>query len=355
MSKYPEHISEKRRPAPTPDSIVENGQAHFGTFDKPFKNLNLIECEKPCGKVMPDFMKKSRLTEWEAFEVQMDEGALVSAIYNTGPMGFSIFVWFDKRTKQIYSWRNIVPVKKAKVAKQLVDGVCELKVKKSEYVITNDLMNGKAYAKGWSKNKKSGSFEIDMAVERLAPPSNVSIPFGKNKPLYSEKDFFKATGYIIVNGEKFVTNENSVSIIDDHKGYYHFKANYDWLTTMGRCEIDGENKFFAFNLTRNQSIDQHNYNENVIWIEGDSFPMPPVTFTREKKKSNVWTIKDEHGCVDIRYEIENVFYMPIKALVIDVYYALPFGKIYGYVTDTNGKKYIVDGMTGIGEDKRTRM
>lgn len=24
-------------------------------------------------------------------------------------------------------------------------------------------------------------------------------------------------------------------------------------------------------------------------------------------------------------------------LVIDVYYALPFGKIYGYVKDTNGK------------------
>lgn len=38
MSKYPDYISEKRRPVPTPDSIVENGQAHFGTFDKPFKN-----------------------------------------------------------------------------------------------------------------------------------------------------------------------------------------------------------------------------------------------------------------------------------------------------------------------------
>ena len=75
MSKYPEYISEKRRPIDTPESIVENGQAHFGTFKDPFKNLNLIDCEKPCGKRMPDFMKKSRLTEWEAFEVHLDEGA----------------------------------------------------------------------------------------------------------------------------------------------------------------------------------------------------------------------------------------------------------------------------------------
>ena len=194
-----------------------------------------------------------------------------------------------------------------------------------------------------------------MSVERLSPPSNVSIPFGPNKPLYSEKDFFKATGYIVVNGEKFVTNENSVSIIDDHKGYYPYLAHYDWLTTMGRCDIDGEKKYFAFNLTRNQSIDQDAYNENLIWVEGESFPLPPVVFERESRKAKTWRIHDEHGCVDIRFEITDTFFMPMHFLVVDVYYALPFGKIYGYVKDTNGKKYVVDGMLGIGEDKSTRM
>lgn len=355
MSKYPEYISEKRYPIDTPEFIVENGQAHFGTFKDPFKNLNLIDCEKPCGKIMPDFMKKSRLTEWEAFEVHLDEGALISAVYNTGPMGFSIFVWFDKRDKKIYSWRNIVPVKKAKVASQLVDDYCYLKVAKSEYKIENDLMNGKARAKGYSVNRKSGRFEIDISVDRLSPCSNVSIPFGANKPLYSEKDFFKATGTITVNGEVFTTNENSVAIIDDHKGYYPFRAHYDWLTTMGVIEDNGEKKYFAFNLTRNQSINQDDYNENLIWVEGESFPLPPVTFSKASKKAKTWYIKDEYGCVDLRYEIDNVFYMPMHFLVIDVYYALPYGRIYGTVKDTNGKVYNLDGVLGIGEDKTTRM
>lgn len=358
MSDYPEYISEKRRPVKTPDAIVdESGQAQFGTFDESFKRLNLIDCKKPCGDNMPDFMKKSRLTEWEAFEIHLDEGALISAIYNTGPLGFSIFVWFDKRNKKIYSWRNIVPVKQAKVASQLIDDYCYLKTGKSEYKITNDLANGLAYAKGYTKNGKSGLFEIDMKVERLSPPSNVSIPFGPNKPLYSQKEFLKATGFIKVNGETFMTNSNSVGIIDDHKGYYPYRAHYDWLTSMGKCEIDGEMKYFAFNLTRNQSVNQDDYNENLIWIEGESFPLPPVTFTHKdgELKADTWFIKDEHGTVDLRYEIDNVFYMPMHFLVVDVYYALPFGRIYGYVTDINGKKYVVDGMLGIGEDKTTRM
>lgn len=252
-------------------------------------------------------------------------------------------------------------MKRAKVAKQLLSDNCYCKTKKSEYKIINDFANGKAQCVGHTKGK-SGEFSIDISFERLSPLANGVMPLMKNKdgsfrnPLYSEKDFFKATGTITLNGKTYKTNERSVGIIDDHKGYYPFFSHYDWLTTMGKTEIDGEQKFFAFNLTRNQSVDQVNYNENVIWLEGESFPMPPVVFTHKdgKKKANEWHIRDEagQGLVDITFKIDNVFYMPIP---VAVYYALPYGKIYGYVTDTNGKKYTVDGMVGIGEDKTTRI
>ena len=43
MSKYPDYISPKREAAPTPESIVENGKVHFGTFDAPFKNQRKLK------------------------------------------------------------------------------------------------------------------------------------------------------------------------------------------------------------------------------------------------------------------------------------------------------------------------
>ncbi len=356
MSKYEGYISKMREPTATPDSIVENGKAHFGTFESPFKNLNLLDCEQPCGFLLPHFMNKTRLTEWEAFEVNMDNATFLVAVYNNMNLfGFSIFVFHDKDEDKLYSWLNIMPVFKTKVAPQMIDGVSYLKTKKSELKITNDLGNGKAYAKGFSKNDKSGEITIDFSVERLSPPSNVSIPFGKNKPLYSEKDFFKATGVAVVNGKEYNSNENSVSIIDDHKGYYPRKSHYDWLTTMGRMDIDGEKKFFAFNLTRNQSVNQDDYNENLIWLEGEQFPLPPVVFTHDKDNPSVWHVKDEHGAVDVRFEIAQTFEMKTNLGIARIFYELPFGKIYGYVKDTDGKKYVVDGMTGIGEDKSTRL
>ncbi len=361
MNKLPDYIEQTRLPAPTPDAIVENGEVHFGTFDMPFKSLNLLDTVKPCGPKMPESMKASRLTEWEAFEVHMDEGALISAVYKTGPIGFSIFVWYDKKENKIYSWRNLVPKKKSRVAAQLVDDYCYLKTKHSEYKIENDFLNGKAHAKGFTKGK-SGEFSIDISFDRISPLANGVMPLGRNKDgsfrnaLYSEKDFFKATGTITVNGKAYVTNERSVGIIDDHKGFYPFNAHYDWLTTMGQIDDNGVKRYFAFNLTRNQSVDQPKYNENVIWVGNESFPMPPVVFTHKngKKKADEWHVTDEQGLglVDVTFKLNRTFYMPIPLMC---YYALPFGTISGYVTDTNGKKYVVDGMIGIGEDKTTHM
>lgn len=345
----PEYISKERIPVATPDSIVDkNGQAVFGTFDSQFKNLNLLDCKKPCGIAS----NKSRLTEWEAFEIDFDECTIVSAVYGTAMLGFSIIVLFDKKTKKVSYWQNYG---KSHVAKNLINDNSYLKTKKSDVYIENHLDVGKAYAKESATSKKFGKINFEINAERVSPISNVSIPFGKNKPLYSEKDFFKATGYIEVNGTRYEANENSTVIIDDHKGYYPYKAHYDWLTAMDKIEIDGEKKYFAFNLTRNQSIDQDKYNENIVWLEGSSFPLTPVHFTHDKKQKNVWYVKDEKGLVDIKYVIDDKFRIGLHLLFIDISYDLTFGTLYGTIKDYDGKVYTLDGLTGIGEDKTTRI
>ena len=175
QSKRENYIHKTRTPVSTPNSIVENGEVHFGTFDSPWQNINLLETKKPCGPRMPDFLIKSRLTEWEAFEVGMDEGALVSAVYKIGVIRFSIFVWYDKAENKVYSWRNISTKRNVHVASQLVNDHCYCKTKKSEYRIENDFLNGKACAKGYTKGKH-GEFAIDIKFERLSPLANGVMP-----------------------------------------------------------------------------------------------------------------------------------------------------------------------------------
>ena len=192
-----------------------------------------------------------------------------------------------------------------------------------------------------------------MKITNISDPSVVNIPFGENMSLYSQKNLFKAEGSITANGEKFEANENSVAIIDDHKGFYPFRAHYYWLTTMGTMEIDGKKQYIGFNLTKNQSISQYEYNENWLWLEGKGFPLPPVSFVKVNKTT--WEIKDSQGIVDLKFEIDNTFPLLFNAGIVHIKYYLPFGKLSGNITNIDGKVYNFDGMLGIAEDKGTKI
>lgn len=151
-------------------------------------------------------------------------------------------------------------------------------------------------------------------------------------------------------------DENSTAVVDDHRGYYPRRTHYDWVTTMGRNEIGGEEKFFAFNLTRNQSLDQERYNENLIWFEGRTSLLPPVTFTRIPETKDFqdhaeWLIRDEYDMVNICFDVYGINPMIMHAAVVNIDYYVAFGVLSGYVRDEDGNKYILDGMMGMGEDK----
>lgn len=348
--KYPSYISPKRVPVAPPEKLVVDGQAIFGTFNAELPNMNLLELNNAPAK-----KNYKRYTEWEALELSFEDFTLLTAVYSTNPIGFAIFVFFDKKLGKVtHNWLKIVPRKKAFVADNLIDGITSLNAGKTNYNLVNNFSEGKAYAKASSKGK-SGTIEFDVDLTNLSDPSVVSIPFDANLPLYSQKNIFSVKGHVTVNGKRYDANEKTVAIIDDHKGYYPKLAHYDWLTTMSRQEVDGEIKTIGFNLTRNQSINQDDYNENLLWLDGTSSPLPPVYFKYDENDKSIWYVKDEHGKVDLKFVMEDTFKMVLNIGIIMIKYYLPFGKVYGKVVDINDKEYVFDGTAGIGEDKTTKM
>lgn len=349
-NKYPGYISPKRVPIDPPEKLVVDGKAIIGTFNSEIPVFDLLKLNNK-----PEKKNLSKYTEWEALELSFDDFTLLTAVYATGPIGFTIMVFFDKKLGKVtHRWIQIGARKRAQVTKNLIDSDTEMYLGKTNYCLKNRFKEGRASCIARSKGK-SGEIEFEVELTNLSDPSVVSIPFGENLPLYSQKNIFAIKGHITVNGKKYEANEKTLAIIDDHKGYYPHLAHYDWLTTMEKVEIDGELKTFGFNLTRNQSINQDDYNENLIWLDNASSPLPPVYFTKDKDDNNIWYVKDEHGKVDVKFVVEDTFKIVLNVGIIMMKYYLPFGKIYGKVVDINGKEYNLDGMMGIGEDKTTKM
>lgn len=359
MIDYAQFIAPERRSILTPRHMVEDGKCVFGTFESEFETMDLLHIDNPTEA--PNFLNRLKYTAWEAVEVHLEEGVLLAACCDMGIFGQILNIYYDKRKKKVYSWANKVPSKNVEVAPNLVNSsVSKSAGKKFSFNCTNNFQNGECDLSGWIEGK-DGRIEYTFHLSRISKPSVVSIPFAdpaiRHRPLYTQKDFFRCSGQLTFNGETFRTTDTSTAIVDDHKGYYPRHAHYDWLTTMGVDETEGEKKWFAFNLTRNQSVDQEKYNENLIWFENATSLLPPVKFTRDVPTLDfqdhaTWHIQDEHDMVNVTYRVYDLFRMVTHAKpIVNIEYFVTFGELEGYVRDESGKKYILDGMLGLGEDK----
>lgn len=379
MGEYSKYISETRRAVPTPKSIVKpDGTCEFGTFKSEFEQMDLVKLKNPTA--LPNCFNKLKLTLWEATEVHLKNGVLLAVVCDMGIFGKTMNVFYDKRTHKTYCWDTNLDSKATQIAPNLINGsiaYAETPVSFVKYV--NTFNEGKAELSGKHSGKclvtvpkkdktavaaikenytENETIEYSFKLTRLSDPCVASIPFDKKRPrpLYSQKDFFKAEGKLVINGEEMLTDEDSTAVIDDHRGYYPRHAHYDWVTTLGRYDFDGEKKFLAFNLTRNQSIDQDKYNENILWLEGSSSILPPVKFTRNPETKDFkdyaeWVIKDEYDMVNLKLKVYSINPMIMHAGIVNIDYYITFGELEGYLRDEDGKKYDLTGCMGMGEDK----
>lgn len=346
---FKKYLSEKRIAVPTPDNIVDElGNCYFGTFDKEFQKMDFLKVNRP--SKLPNIFNKFRLTLWEATEINFDKVILLTAVCDMGLFGTALTVIYDKRTKKCTYWKDMLLPTKAVISDTLINSAeTYSKSKKVKIRYVNNFQRGEATVSGYAADKNAGIVDYRVKLTRVSKPSVVNIPFDANRPLYTQKDLFKVEGYLEFNGERFIADDSTAAIIDDHRGYYPRHAHYDWVTTMGKKEIDGKEQYFGFNLTRNQSINQDDYNENLIWFEGESTLLTPVIF--KHISPNLWNIKDTKGMVDVSFEIGDEFIMKMKTGILNTDYHITFGELKGYVCDPDGNKYILDGMAGIGEDK----
>lgn len=376
--EYSKYIDEARRPVPTPENICRpDGSCEFGTFDKEFEQMDFLKLRKPTS--LPNLFNRLKLTLWQATEVHFEHGVLLAVVCDMGIFGKTMNIFYDKRTQKTYCWDTNLKSAETSIAPNVINGSVSYAETPVSFVRYENWLNeGRVDLSGAHKGKclitdprsdktavaaikeNYGEAEIfyDFHLSRLSDPSIVSIPFSETRPrpLYSQKDFLKTEGFLTINGEKMVCDENTVAIIDDHRGYYPRHAHYDWVTTLGRYDFDGEKKFFAINLTHNQSVGEVKYNENLIWLEGATSILPPVTFTRKPETADFrnyaeWIIKDEFGMVDLTFKVFSLNPMILHAGIVNIDYYVTFGVLEGFVLDEAGKKYDLTGCMGMGEDK----
>ena len=338
------------------DKIVNNGNFTFGTFNAPFKELNMLDAKQPLPMPVPKALKYFRLKEWEAFQIGNGDFFILGAVYNAKLMGLAQLVVIDIKKNKKYIFEKLLPPWRTVVGQSMLNSVSYSSGRNFSFHIHNHVEKKRLRVTIRTRGQK-GMPDINCSFEAshdkvVSTPIVICQPFGPNRALYSHKALMPLEGELTIGKEKIeFSKKNGFMIVDDHKGYYPFEMKYDWVTTAGR---DDKNRLIGFNLTDNQIIDHEKYNENCLWTDASTHLLPPVTISRPDGSMGPWHIKDTYGQVKLTFTPKIEGKVDINAIIFKSKYRAPYGTFSGYILDADGEKVVFDNFYGMGEKKFIR-
>jgi hypothetical protein len=332
-----------------PKNLVDRGRVRFGTFAGAIADVNLIDA-RPWSLPVPRALRSLRLKEWQAFQFGNQRYFFNVALFNAKLLALAQIKVYDREQRRKYLFEQKLPGWALHAPRSMLDSQMSWSRGDAAIRFDNKLSTGRI------------EITLELAAQPEFPalsgtviahadgcePEVVSIPFAENRGMYSHKGCLALTGELRL-GEQTLTfaRNDSFLLMDDHKGYYPRVMRWDWVTGGG---FDERGRRIGFNLTRNDSIDPANYNENCLWIDGRVHLLPPVRFVRRpEQKPEIWEIRDEAGEVEVDFVIELDGHVRVNALVIESRYRGPFGQVRGRLRGPEGD-VVLDGMFGMGED-----
>ncbi|MFT3716545.1 MAG: DUF2804 family protein [Gordonia sp. (in: high G+C Gram-positive bacteria)] len=350
-------------PAPVspPHTLVDGGHYRCGTYDGPIPVINPLDAG-PVDRApkLARANRNLRLKEWEAFQLGDDDWFVLGAVYNAKTVGLLQVLAVHKESATITRWETKLPSPALHVARGLNTSSSRGRVGDFRIEIGNRLGDGvvaidahhPGHAAGRRRTERLPS--MDLQVTGYCGPDDAAHlvivhPFGEDRALYSHKVMMPADGSLIIGGDRVGLGDGrGYLIVDDHHGDYPRPMKYDWVTGIRRT-ADGVVE--GFNLTDNQVLDPAENNENAIWIGNALHRLPPVTVQRPHGPWGPWYIRDTAGAVDVTFTptVKSTMHVgPRKTLA--EYYA-PYGWYEGTI-HADGASLTVDGMFGVGEQKR---
>jgi len=338
----------------TPARMVAEGQvAEFGTFEEPFREVNLLDVELEMrGRKVPRTVRDFRLKEWEHFGIITDDYYFGMVIFDAKFMGTSFFYVYNRQNGHFFEHERTSVGGPVRVARELWHGECYFRSFGYSMEFENRLDSGlhrlRVEIKGKS-NKPPINAEIYMLedIEKLQPLVQVS-PVAPNRPLYTHKAAAPVEGKVIVGDKEIKLNPaTDVGLVDVQKTFYPYHTFWNWATFGGH---DENGRLIAMNACQNFITCDEDYNENCTWVDGKITLLGAAQFEFDKGDlMKPWKVSTSADGLDLTFKPEGEREGRVNLGVVMSDFHQPFGDFKGTMPGPAAQKVDVDGMFGLCE------
>jgi hypothetical protein len=339
--------------------MVEAGRvAAFGHFARPFRTVNIGEADfLGLGAVGARLLNRFRLKEWEHFAVFGPDFLFTFVVLDAHYLASSFCYFVDRSTGQKIEHHREGPSFVARLGAALWDDRCSFRLPGYRIDVHNHLEQGRHTARVDLAGRPGApalSADLEFRADLLRhQPLDVVLRLAPNRPAYSHKMACPAAGTIRI-GERRIDLDpaRDLVLIDVHKAYYPYRMTWRWASCAG---FDAEGRVVGLNLTHNVIEDDHDNNENGLWV-GDQLSMfEAARFTFDPEHLlEPWTIETTDGRCRLTFRPEGERAGVIQAGVVASDYHQPYGTFSGEAVDDAGRVHAIQDFFGVTELHRAR-
>ena len=333
-----------------PVHIVENGRAHFGTFNKVSPRFDIKGMRAPyAGIPLPSIISDIRIKSRLNYFFSIDKYAGLVEFFDFKILGLAEVCFWNKSTGKKYVYHSIMPTRRRFIPKNTERGICA-SYRKSRYIKVSwekkysskamrfHVKNNTAWSdsEGWFHSVRDDNMKTDLCFVNPAPSTSRCSAFWFSS--------MKINGHLAIKNEE-PDNSPGLAVMLMNRFYTKTLSRGSRLCAMGN--IDGKDIVFYMEVTTYDAADPDKYNANVLVYDGQSTALPSVLATHPFGINKNWIIQDTESMVDLTFTPASVYRRSLNLIAMRSSYSHIYGTIEGVLLDKDGNKINLKNFPGI--------
>lgn len=346
----------------TPEKLIRNGKAVFGSFEEPPKSLDIRGVWFPFGVLpFPPFITNLRIRSTLFFEFSTETFTGSLELLDTKVFGYMKFVIWDRSTGKKYAYNNFMGLRRRLIPKNLNASVCatfnknryvrlawDRRINRFSLIFSMKGDNIRPSISGTFISSFDGSLFSQLTSVSPAPS------FRRCSALFQMTNEFKGTvsSRQRKKGEE-IYEQKGLFLFGIKRAYYNLRHSEDSLTAQGI--IKGKHVVFRITAASNDAFVPDMYNDNVLIVDGEKTLLPPVKITRTSGFQGKWIIQDTESMIDLSFTPKSDDLRLFSIFVLHARFHTTQGSFDGVLLTGKGEEIHLKDFTGIAGKQRIRL
>ena len=333
-----------------PEHLVQNGKAHFGSFNGVSPKTDIRGMRAPyAGVPVPSTISNLRIKSRLDFVFSLNDYIGLSQFYDFKVIGLGEIIFWNKSTGKKYVYHTIMPSRRRFVPVLTTRGICAC-YRKSRYIKIS-----------WGRQHKHHALAFKVKGDSARPNAEGYMYSPMQDDMHTDALFvcpspassrcsatwfssMNVSGHVAVNDKK-TEDSNGLGMMILNRAYYKFHSKASCVYGIGN--VKNKKIVFYLKTSNMDAADSDSYNCNVLVVDGKQTALPSVYMTHPFGIDKNWIIQDTESMVDLTFTPLSVNSRTLNLIALRTNYHTMYGTFEGVLLTTDGEKIILKNFPGM--------